>query len=206
MNTRTVLLWNNNGEERIYFTVDLASIRVSRPNVNRVESLALGSSDGGVFFGGARGAGGVRESFFHQTAAPSGCGYRGSPAVSPVRSFSCAFFRSEGGRTSQPDALRSNAAVKSGGMINRAGRPFLVLCRTFPASRGRAICRSGLSHSSPAYRRRMRGTVFLLPGTAVRVATLQCQELCMTGLRSPHKRHALKIKAHRLCFCRAGAL
>ena len=43
MNTRTVLLWHNNGEGRIYFTVDLASICVSRPNVNRVELLALGS-------------------------------------------------------------------------------------------------------------------------------------------------------------------
>ena len=43
MNTRTVLLWHNNGEERIYFTVNPASIRVSRPNVNRVEPLALGS-------------------------------------------------------------------------------------------------------------------------------------------------------------------
>ena len=71
MNTRTVLLWHNNGAERIYFTVNPASIRVSQPNVNRVEPLALGSSDGGVFFGGARGAGGVRESYFHQTVAPS---------------------------------------------------------------------------------------------------------------------------------------
>lgn len=43
MNTRSVLLWHNNGAERIYFTVDLASICVSRPNVNRVELLALGS-------------------------------------------------------------------------------------------------------------------------------------------------------------------
>lgn len=44
MNTRTVLLWHNNGAERIYFTVNPASIRVSRPNVNRVEPLALGGS------------------------------------------------------------------------------------------------------------------------------------------------------------------
>ena len=43
MNTRTVLLWHNNGAERIYFTVNPASIRVSQPNVNRVEPLALGS-------------------------------------------------------------------------------------------------------------------------------------------------------------------
>lgn len=44
MNTRTVLLWHNNGAERIYFTVNPASIRISRPNVNRVEPLALGGS------------------------------------------------------------------------------------------------------------------------------------------------------------------
>lgn len=49
MNTRTGLLWHNNGAERIYFTVNPASIRVSQPNVNRVEPLALGSSDEGVF-------------------------------------------------------------------------------------------------------------------------------------------------------------
>lgn len=29
MNTRTVLLWHNNGAERIYFTVNPASLRVS---------------------------------------------------------------------------------------------------------------------------------------------------------------------------------
>ena len=40
MNTRTGLLWHNNGAERIYFTVNPASIRVSQPNVNRVEPLA----------------------------------------------------------------------------------------------------------------------------------------------------------------------
>ena len=42
MNTRTVLLWHNNGAERIYLTVNPASIRVSRPNVNRVEPLQNG--------------------------------------------------------------------------------------------------------------------------------------------------------------------
>lgn len=43
-NTRTVLLWHNNGEERIYFTVNPAEINVSRPNQNRVLSLAMGGS------------------------------------------------------------------------------------------------------------------------------------------------------------------
>jgi len=52
----------------------------------------------------------------------------------------------------------------------------------------------------------MRGTVFLLPATAIRVATLQYQEIDMTGLRSSNKKHAPKIKAHRLCKSRTGAL
>lgn len=44
MNTRTVLLWHNNGEERIYFSVNPAEINVSRPNQNRVLSLAMGGT------------------------------------------------------------------------------------------------------------------------------------------------------------------
>ena len=44
MNTRTVLLWHNNGEERIYFTVNPARITVSRPNVNQVRDLAMGGT------------------------------------------------------------------------------------------------------------------------------------------------------------------
>lgn len=43
-NTRTVLLWHNNGEERIYFTVNPAEINISRPNQNRVLSLAMGGT------------------------------------------------------------------------------------------------------------------------------------------------------------------
>lgn len=42
MNTRTVLLWHNNGETQFTLAVNPASITVSRPNVNRVEDLALG--------------------------------------------------------------------------------------------------------------------------------------------------------------------
>jgi len=44
MNTRTVLLWHNNGEERIYLTVNPAELSVSRPNRNRVYSLAMGGT------------------------------------------------------------------------------------------------------------------------------------------------------------------
>lgn len=44
MNTRTVLLWHNNGAERIYFAVNPSEISVSRPNRNRVASLAMGDT------------------------------------------------------------------------------------------------------------------------------------------------------------------
>lgn len=44
MNTRTVLLWHNNGAERIYFTVNPARLTVTRPNENRVRSLAMGGT------------------------------------------------------------------------------------------------------------------------------------------------------------------
>ena len=44
MNTRTVLLWHNNGVERIYFTVNPAEITISRPNRNREVPLAMGGS------------------------------------------------------------------------------------------------------------------------------------------------------------------
>lgn len=44
MNTRTVLLWHNNGEERIYLTVNPAALSISRPNRNQVRSLAMGGT------------------------------------------------------------------------------------------------------------------------------------------------------------------
>lgn len=44
MNTRTVLLWHNNGEERIYLSVNPAEVDISRPNCNRVYSLAMGGT------------------------------------------------------------------------------------------------------------------------------------------------------------------
>jgi len=44
VNTRTVLIWHNNGEERIYFTVNPSEIYVSRPNQNRTLSLAMGGT------------------------------------------------------------------------------------------------------------------------------------------------------------------
>lgn len=44
MNTRTVLLWYNNGEQRITFTVNPAELQISRPNRNRVYGLAMGGT------------------------------------------------------------------------------------------------------------------------------------------------------------------
>lgn len=44
MNTRTVLLWHNNGEQRFTFTVNPAELSVSRPNCNQVYPLAMGGS------------------------------------------------------------------------------------------------------------------------------------------------------------------
>lgn len=44
MNTRTILLWHNNGEQRIYFTVNPAEISVTRPNSNHVYPLAMGGT------------------------------------------------------------------------------------------------------------------------------------------------------------------
>lgn len=52
MNTRTVVLWHNNGEERIYFTVNSTEINVSRSNQNWVLSLAM---EGTVNVWGGRG-------------------------------------------------------------------------------------------------------------------------------------------------------
>ena len=44
MNTRTVLLWHNNGEQRITFTVNPSEMAISRPNRNQVYPLAMGGT------------------------------------------------------------------------------------------------------------------------------------------------------------------
>ena len=66
MNTRTVLLWHNNGAERIYFTVNPARLTVTRPNENRVRSLAMG---GTVNIWGGRGLREVRLTTFLPAAS-----------------------------------------------------------------------------------------------------------------------------------------
>ena len=68
MNTRTVLLWHNNGAERIYLAVNPAKIAVSRPNRNRVLPLAMG---GTVNAWGGRGLREVViETFLPSSASP----------------------------------------------------------------------------------------------------------------------------------------
>jgi len=44
VNTRTILLWHNNGEKRITFTVNPEEMAISRPNANRVLPLAMGGT------------------------------------------------------------------------------------------------------------------------------------------------------------------
>lgn len=42
--SRTILIWHNNGEQQFTFTVNPERLRVSRPNCNRVERLAMGGT------------------------------------------------------------------------------------------------------------------------------------------------------------------
>jgi len=42
--SRTILIWHNNGEQQFSFTVNPERLRVSRPNCNRVETLAMGGT------------------------------------------------------------------------------------------------------------------------------------------------------------------
>ena len=68
MNTRTVLLWHNNGETQFTFSVNPANITVSRPNVNRTVSLAMG---GQVNLWGGRGLREVRlDTFLPREGSP----------------------------------------------------------------------------------------------------------------------------------------
>ena len=61
MNSRTILLWHNNGEQQFSFTVNPERLSVSRPNRNRVETLAMG---GTVNLWGGRGLREVRFTTF----------------------------------------------------------------------------------------------------------------------------------------------
>lgn len=85
MNTRTVLLWHNNGEERIYFTVNPSKLAVSRPNENRVLPLAMG---GTVNIWGGRGLREVKLStFLPHTASPFFAGQDPETVLAMLKSW-----------------------------------------------------------------------------------------------------------------------
>ena len=85
MNTRTVLLWHNNGEERIYFTVNPARITVSRPNVNQVRDLAMG---GTVNIWGGRGLRTVKlETFLPAANSPFYAGQEPDTILTMLKSW-----------------------------------------------------------------------------------------------------------------------
>lgn len=83
MNTRTVLLWHDNGAERIYLTVNPAEIAVSRPNQNRVLSLAMG---GAVNVWGGRGLRAVKlKSFLPAPGSPFYAGQSPEAVLAALR-------------------------------------------------------------------------------------------------------------------------
>ena len=85
MNTRTVLLWHNNGEERIYFTVNPSRIAVSRPNTNRVRDLAMGGS---VNIWGGRGLRSVKlETFLPAETSPFYTGQAPESVLAMLKSW-----------------------------------------------------------------------------------------------------------------------
>ena len=85
MNTRTVLLWHNNGEQRIYFTVNPAKITVTRPNENRVKHLSMG---GTVNIWGGRGLRTVTlETFLPDSASPFYGGQEPESILSMLKSW-----------------------------------------------------------------------------------------------------------------------
>ena len=85
MNPRTVLLWHNNGEERIYFTVNPARLTVTRPNENRVRSLAMG---GAVNIWGGRGLREVRlTTFLPDASSPFYTGQEPETVLAMLKSW-----------------------------------------------------------------------------------------------------------------------
>ena len=85
MNTRTVLLWHNNGAERIYFTVNPARLTVTRPNENRVRSLAMG---GAVNIWGGRGLREVRlTTFLPDASSPFYTGQEPETVLAMLKSW-----------------------------------------------------------------------------------------------------------------------
>lgn len=85
MNTRTVLLWHNNGETQFTFAVNPAHITVSRPNANRVADLALG---GQINLWGGRGLRAVRlDTFLPREGSPFFSGRSPDAILSLLKSW-----------------------------------------------------------------------------------------------------------------------
>ena len=83
MNTRTILLWHNNGEKRITFTVNPEEVVISRPNTNRVLPLAMG---GTVNAWGGRGLREVKlVTFLPHNASPFFGGMSAETVLSELR-------------------------------------------------------------------------------------------------------------------------
>lgn len=83
MNTRTILLWHNNGERRITFTVNPEEVVISRPNTNRVLPLAMG---GTVNAWGGRGLREVKlVTFLPDSASPFFGGESAETVLSELR-------------------------------------------------------------------------------------------------------------------------
>ena len=79
------MLWHNNGEESIYFTVIPSRIAVSRPNTNRVRDLAMGGS---VNIWGGRGLRSVKlETFLPAETSPFYTGQAPETALAMLKSW-----------------------------------------------------------------------------------------------------------------------
>ena len=79
------MLWHNNGEERIYFTVNPARLTVTRPNENRVRSLAMG---GAVNIWGGRGLREVRlTTFLPDASSPFYTGQEPETVLAMLKSW-----------------------------------------------------------------------------------------------------------------------
>lgn len=83
--SRTILIWHNNGEQQFTFTVNPERLRVSRPNCNRVERLAMG---GTVNLWGGRG---LREvsftTFLPEERSPFYGGTNGAEVLSLLKAW-----------------------------------------------------------------------------------------------------------------------
>ncbi len=85
MNTRTILLWHNNGEQQLTFTVNPEKLSVSRPNTNRVYALAMG---GEVNVWGGRGLRSVSfETFLPGEQSPFFDGVTPDSALAMLKSW-----------------------------------------------------------------------------------------------------------------------